>query len=318
MLNFDLQAECIFALAVFIWLTAYGTFFSIYWVCFWLMCFGSSWFETSFFWKQRLVKCPNLWQALHWISFSWAFKSLHVSCISTFWTFILVLMCALGITSLLVLALHLTAFTAMLFVIWLLGLHRWPLLLVFACWQFCALVSEKVDLHGLGITCNLLYVAFSGFGALHPFCKLACSTWRMQIYTFITDCSWYKLLILQEKPENVSVKDLGRFLGYLARLTCACTALYLSSTLQLPCLKLMRWSKWAHTSFDWGLQNSSNFPQIVCKVNSSDSKLQDMYWSMPKSPDHVITFLHIWHSGNAASSHSNIFPHFKRHFENLW
>ena len=78
--------------------------------------------------------------------------------------------------------------------------------------------------------------------------------------------------------------------GYLARLTC--TALYYSSTLLLPCLKLVRRSKWACTSFDWGLHNSSNFPQIMCKVNSSDGKLHETYWSMPKSPLQAITFLH--------------------------
>ena len=33
--------------------------------------------------------------------------------------------------------------------------------------------------------------------------------------------------------------------GYFARLTCACTTLYQSSTLLLPCLKLVRRSKWA-------------------------------------------------------------------------
>ena len=72
--------------------------------------------------------------------------------------------------------------------------------------------------------------------------------------------------------------------GYLARLTCAFTALYHSSTFLLPCLKLVRRSKQACTYFDWGLQNSSNFPQNVSKVNSFDGKLHETYWSMPKSP----------------------------------
>ena len=103
--------------------------------------------------------------------------------------------------------------------------------------------------------------------------------------------------------------------GYLARLPCACTALYHSSILLLPCLKLVRRSKWAHTSFDWGLQNSSNFPQIVSKVNSSDGKLHETYWSMPKSPPQAITFMHFCHSGKAASSHSKMFSHFKCHLK---
>ena len=123
---------------------------------------------------------------------------------------------------------------------------------------------------------------------------------------------------MQEKPENVSVINLGSFWGYFARLTLACTALYHSSTLQLPCLKLGRRSNLACTSLDQGLQNSSNFPQIVSSVNWSDSKLHDTYWSIPKSPDHAIIFLHCRHSGNATSSHSKIFSHLRCHFKNLW
>ena len=106
--------------------------------------------------------------------------------------------------------------------------------------------------------------------------------------------------------------------GHFARLTCVCTAFYHLSTLLLPCLNLGRRSKSACTSFDWGLQNSSNFPQIVSKVNSSDGKLQETYWSMPKYLLQAMTFLHFCHSGKAASSHSKIFLHFKCHFENLW
>ena len=170
------------------------------------MHFGSSVFGTSLlFLEAKTGEMSKLMASFTLLFFSWALKSLHVSCISTFWTSILVLMCALGIKLLLVLALHLVTFTTMLLVIWLLWLHRWPLLLVFACWQFCALVPEKVDLCSLGITCNLLYVACSGFGALYLFCKLAHSACGkfIEIYTSITDASWYKLLISQEKPKNV-------------------------------------------------------------------------------------------------------------------
>ena len=211
--------------------------------------------------------------------FSWTFKSLYVSCITTFSASILVLMHVLGIKLLLVLALYLITFTAMLLVVWLFRLHRWPLFLAFSCWQFCVLVSEKVDLHGLWITCNLLYVACSGLGTLHSFHKLAHSACGklVQIYTSITDGSRYKFFISQEKPKNVPLENLGSFWGYLGRLTCACTAVYHSSMLWLPCLKLVRRSKWVYTSFDWGLQNSSKFPQMMSKVNLSDGKLQDTY-----------------------------------------
>ena len=113
-------------------------------------------------------------------------------------------------------------------------------------------------------------------------------------------------------------KILAVSVGYLARLTCACTALYYSSKLLLPCLKLVRRSKWACTSIVCGLQNSSYFPQIVSRLRSSDEKPQDTYWSIPKSPLQAITFLHFCCSGSAESSHSRMFSHFKHHFKNLW
>ena len=78
------------------------------------------------------------------------------------------------------------------------------------------------------------------------------------------------------------MQDFICFGGYLARLTWACTTLYHSSTLLLPCLKLVSRSKWTLTSFDYGLQNPLNFPQIVSKVNSSAGKHHETYWSMPK------------------------------------
>ena len=106
--------------------------------------------------------------------------------------------------------------------------------------------------------------------------------------------------------------------GYLAKLTWACTALYHSSMLLLPCLKLVKRSNLAPTSFDCGLQKSSNLPQIISSVSWSVGKPQETYWSMPKSPDQAITFLHCYLSGNAASSHSSIFLHLRCHFKNLW
>ena len=209
------------------------------------MHFGSSWFGTSLlFLEAKTGEMSKFEVHFTLIFFSWALKFLHVNCISTFWTAILVLMGALGIKSLFVLALHLVAFIAVLLVIWLLGLHRWPLLPVFACWQFCALVPEKIDLCSLGITCNLLDVVHSGFGALQPFCKLAHSACGkcIQIYTSITDSSWYKLLISQEKPENVSVKDLGSFWGVFSQidlcLHCIVPFIYTVVTLPEACEKV--------------------------------------------------------------------------------
>ena len=180
------------------------------------MHFGSSWFGTSFlFLETKTGKVSKLVASFTLIFLCWALKSLYVGCISSFWTSVLVLMCALGIKSLLVVALCLVPLTVMLLVIWLFRLHRWLLSLIFSSWQLCALVPEKIDLHSLWITHNLLYVACSGFGTLHSFGKLAHSACgkSIQIYTSITDGSWYNLLISQEKPENIPVKDLGSFWG---------------------------------------------------------------------------------------------------------
>ena len=105
--------------------------------------------------------------------------------------------------------------------------------------------------------------------------------------------------------------------GYLARLTCVCTALYHSSTLVLPCLKLVSRSKWVLTSFDCGLQNSSNFPQIVSSLSSSANKHQDTYWSIPMSLIQAITFLHSCHSGSVASPYYRVFSHFKPHLKSV-
>ena len=78
--------------------------------------------------------------------------------------------------------------------------------------------------------------------------------------------------------------------GYLAKLTWACTALYHLSTLLLPCQKLVKRSNHACTSFDYGLQKSSNLAQIISNVSWSIGKPQETYWSIPKSLDKVITF----------------------------
>ena len=109
------------------------------------------------------------------------------------------------------------------------------------------------------------------------------------------------------------------------RFTCACTALYHSSMLLFPWQKLVNRSSQAHTLLDCGLQKFSNLSQIVSRFISSLDSTQDTYWSIPKSPDHVITFLHFWHLGRAVrhlgravSSHSKIFSHLSFHLRNLW
>ena len=79
--------------------------------------------------------------------------------------------------------------------------------------------------------------------------------------------------------------------GYLDRLTSPCTALYHSSMLLLIWQKLINKSKWALTSFDCGLQNSSNLPHIVSKYNSCFGQVPGHVLVHPKVPTPGYNFL---------------------------
>ena len=121
----------------------------------------------------------------------------------------------------------------------------------------------------------------------------------------------YLLMVLETKSSslrknrNISLcKILAVSGGYLARQTCACTALCPSSTEWLSCLKLVSRSNLALTPFTCGLQKSSYWAHIVSKQRSSAGKHQETYWSIPKSLLHAMTFLHFLDSGNMASSKS--------------
>ena len=121
------------------------------------------------------------------------------------------------------------------------------------------------------------------------------------------------------KNQNMSLCNiLALSAGYFARLIYAWTALYLSSTLISPCLKLVKRSNLALTSLVWGLQNSSNLFHIISRHNSSWGKHHDTYWSIPKSPDQATIFLHFLASDNIASLQSSMFLHLIYHFRNLW
>ena len=120
------------------------------------------------------------------------------------------------------------------------------------------------------------------------------------------------------KNQNISLwRIYAVSWGYLVNAIYVCTALYHSSTLLSPCLKLVNKSNLALTSLDWGLQNSSNFSHRTSRINSSLDKFQEMYWSKPKSPLQATTFLNFLASGNITSSHCNIFSHFNCHLRNL-
>ena len=143
-----------------------------------------------------------------------------------------------GIKLLLVLALCLVTFIAMLLVVLLFRHHRRPFLLVLACWQFCALVPKKIDLHGLGITCNLLL-----YGAQWLWCSpfiLQAGTLCLQ--EICPNLHFHHQLIFQEKPKDVSVKDLGSFWGVFSQidlcLHCIVPFIYTAVTLPEACEKV--------------------------------------------------------------------------------
>ena len=121
----------------------------------------------------------------------------------------------------------------------------------------------------------------------------------------------------RKKTKDVHVMYFGCFQGYLAKFTCACMALYHSSTIWFPCLKLVSRSNLAQTSLDCGLQYSLYFSHIVSRVRLFEDKFQDTYWSILQSLLHAITFLHCWHSSRAASLHSKIFLHLRCYLRNL-
>ena len=143
------------------------------------------------------------------------------------------------------------------------------------------------------VTSHLLDMVHSCLGTFHYLDKLPHFTSQkfLKMHITIIDGLGYKFLIMQEKPKNFTMEDLCCFWGgYLARLTWACTALYYSSILLLPCQKLASRSKEVQASLVCGLQNSSYFPQIVSRLRSSFDKPKDTYWSTPKSQLEAITF----------------------------
>ena len=144
-LNLDLQAKWIFTSAIFIQVAIWGTSFCINYTCLQLICFGSSGSEVSLlFLETHACKMSKLVASLTLTFFCWTLESLYVGCISLFGTSVLIIVCTFGFKPLLVLGLCLIILTALLLVVWLLLLHSWSFLLIFACWQLCALVSERL------------------------------------------------------------------------------------------------------------------------------------------------------------------------------
>ena len=181
--------------------------------------------------------------------------------------------------------------------------HKRLTLLVFACWEICVLMPHKIHLCCMWVTCHLLDMPDGHPWTLHLFYKLpSLVCWKLvQVYVAVIYLLADKFFIFKEELENVPVKYLGCFCGVLSQSNLGFNSLYHSLTDLFPCQKLIRRSNLALTSFKCGLQNSSNFSQIVSGISSSVDKLQETYWSMPKSPLQAIIFLHFLVSDNIAS-----------------
>ena len=231
------------------------------------------------------MKCPNLWQDLHWY-FCWTLERFYMYRIITFLISLPVLINVLGIKTFLLVFVVWSYWWSVTSIILVTGwsrFHKRLLLLGFAWWEICVLVSHQINLCHLGAACNLLDMSDSCLWTFHLLSKLpdlAC--WKIvKVHIAIIDYLGDKFFILKEEPKISLWNILAVSQGSLAKATWVWTALYHLPTELFPWWKLVRRSNLALTSFDWGLQNSSNLSQPVSGVSSSVDKLQETYWSMP-------------------------------------
>ena len=95
-----------------------------------------------------------------------------------------------------------------------------------------------------------------------------------------------------KKNQSISpCRILAVSYGSLSNATCVCTALYHSSTLLSPCLKLVSKSNLALTSLDWGFKKSSNFFQYNIYGKLFIGKIPRHTLINPKIPTPGIHFL---------------------------
>ena len=168
-------------------------------------------------------------------------------------------------------------------------------LLVLVWWEVSSLKSHQVHLSCLGVTCNLFYVPSSRLWRLNLLSKLThLVCWKLlQIYIGMMDGFGKTSSSLRKNHKLSQCKILSVSDGYLARDTWAWTALYHSSTEWLACVKLVSRANLALTLLVCNLQESLSLAQITSNLRSSVSKHHDTYWSNPKSPLHIMTFLHL-------------------------
>ena len=136
---------------------------------------------------------------------------------------------------------------------------------VLAWWEVCALMSHQIDLG-----CLLGHLQLVWCDVLLPFeASIFFKSWltlltgnfsRFMLLSLMV--FRHELFILQDEPKDVMMQDICSFLWVFGKRTCACTALYHSSTDLLPWQKLVSRLNPALTSFTWGLQKSSYLVQF--------------------------------------------------------
>ena len=209
--------------------------------------------KTCFFWKHKLVKCPYLWQVLHWYFFAGHWKPSTCKASPHFWHLSLFLW---------------TFFESKLFLLWYEGIG-------------CLSLASFLWLGGLGFTYNFFFLCLLAWRSV-CWChiRLICTTWgshatcvmclvvAFKLSIFLASCltlfagnlSRSILLSFMVLDTNSSYLrknqkiSLWRILavsgGFLARASWLWTALYHSSTDLFPCWKLVRRSNWDCISFD--------------------------------------------------------------------
>ena len=203
------------------------------------------------------------------------------------------------------------------------GFHLGLFLLVFVCWKICVLVPHQIDLCHLGFTCHLLDVS---------------DTVTFELSIFLASCL---ILLAGNLPRSILLSFMvldtdSSSLRKNQKYLCEESWLWLSLvdtwseqpgsgqcyTIHPPtCFlagSLLEDQIGPTLHLNGACRILQTFLQIVSRVTSSVDRLQETYWSMPKSPLQVITFLHFLLSESITSSHSRIFSHFKYHFRHLW
>ena len=191
-------------------------------------------------------------------------------------------------------------------------------LLLLPCCKFCVLGAHEIYLGQLVAQllpawCALQWLLNSPF-------SLQAGTLCLQ-GTWLGQCCPHLLFCIQssssfmKKPEDVMMQDLSSLSGVLRQIDLSFYSVVPLIHALVPCQKLVSKSTLALTSLDCGLQNSSNLSHMVSKYNSSLGKLQDTYWSIPKSPLQAITFLHfLLFLGGPRAHIQEYFSHFNLHF----